>query len=117
MSYGDKVQEEIGHYEQVETVHDLPPIFHYWSHNYNRPKLEALGFAGLNEFYIGYITQVANQHPEGACEILSVGAGNCDTEVALAELLVEKGLQGFNFTCLDLNPHMLARGKQLAAER
>jgi SAM-dependent methyltransferase len=117
MSYGDKVQEEIGIYEKVEVVHDLPAIFHYWSHNYNRPKLESLGFASLNDFYTGYIGQIINLYPEATCEILSVGSGNCDAEVALAELLLEKGIQNFTFSCLDLNPHMLERGKQLAAER
>ncbi len=117
MSYGEKIQEEIGIYEKVEIVHALPAIFHYWSHNYNRPKLESLGFSSLNDFYTGYIAQITNLSPEKTCEILSVGSGNCDAEVALAELLLEMDIDNFTFSCLDLNPHMLERGKQLAAER
>lgn len=116
MSYVNKVQQEIAFYKEVKNVHDLPPIFHYWSDSYLRPKLETLGFNGPNDFYIQYIEQMATQHPESNCEILSVGSGNCDVEVALAELLVKKEIHNFTFTCLDINPHMLERGKELASE-
>lgn len=116
MSYTDKIQQEIAHYKEVENVHDLPPIFHYWSHNYLRPKLESLGFSDPNDFYIKYIERVARQHSQSNCEILSLGAGNGDTEVALAQSLIKRNINNFTFTCLDINPHMLARAKQQARE-
>jgi SAM-dependent methyltransferase len=117
MSYNDKVQQEIAHYKEVENVHDLPEIFHYWSHNYLRPKLESLGFHGPNDHYIKYIEQIATHYPELNCDILSVGSGNGDTEVALAESLLARSIHNFTFTCLDINFHMLERAKQLASER
>lgn len=117
MPYNDKVQQEIATYKSVKNVHDLPPMFHYWSQKYLRPKFESLGFSGPNDFYIQYIEQIATRYPELNCEILSVGSGNGDTEVALAELLKKKDIHNFAFTCLDINPHMLERAKQLASER
>lgn len=116
MSYETKIKEEINNYKEVTNVHDLSPIFHYWSHNYLRPKFEWLGISSPNDFYIQYITEVAARNPEAVCSILSVGSGNCDTEVALAELLISKNILNFNFTCLDINAHMLERGAQLASE-
>ena len=117
MSYDDKIQQEIAHYKEVRNVHDLPEIFHYWSHNYLRPKVESLGFNTLNEHYIKHIEAIATRYPKSNCPVLSVGSGNGDTEVALAELLLAKDIHNFRFTCLDVNPHMLERAKQLSSER
>jgi len=117
VSYSKKVDEEIRTYEKVANVHDLPPIYSYWSNKHLRPKFETLGFSNPNAFYIYYILRVASEKPGKSCRVLSVGAGNCDTEVYLAELLLEDGFEDFVFDCLDLNPQMLARGKNLARER
>ncbi|OGW38797.1 MAG: hypothetical protein A2Y97_01450 [Nitrospirae bacterium RBG_13_39_12] len=107
-----KLREEISHYAQVENVHELPPIFHYWSNKYLRPKLELLGFNNVEQFYIEYIKRLCSQD-RTECKILSVGAGNCDLEANLSKLLVEQGIINFLFTCLDINPHMLQRGKKI----
>jgi len=114
--YDDRVKNEIRFYENVQNVHDLPEIFHYWSSRHLAPKCVSLDFSDPNNFYIQYIEQIAAQYPGRGCEILSVGAGNCDTEVALAKLLLERNIQNFTFNCLDLNPHMLERGKQIVSE-
>jgi len=116
MSYNDRIQQEIAHYKEVENVHDLPPIFHYWSHNFLRPKVESLGFTGPDDHYIKYIELIATQHPELQCDILSVGSGNADTEVALAESLLQRRIKNFSFTCLDINFHMLERARQRVSE-
>src|SRR5205085_8590899 len=72
---------------------------------------------GPDDFFIRYITKIARPISPAICNILSLGAGNCDTEVRLAELLRGAGLSNVIFECLDINPQMLARGEQLAAER
>ena len=97
MSYETKVEQEIRNFQDVENVHDLPPIFHYWSDKYLRPKLETLGFSSPDEFYLRYITQIAHANPESTCNILSLGAGNCDTEVRLSELLLRTQRPQFYF--------------------
>jgi len=78
MSYDSRVSREIDHYKDLTCVHDLPQIFHYWSHKYLLPKFQKLGFSSPDAFYV-QILQVAARHPRATCNILSVGAGNCDT--------------------------------------
>lgn len=117
MSYSAKLEQEISNYKDVVNVNALPDIFSYWSNKYLRPKLESLGFSSPDHVYISYISQIAARKAAGRCEILSVGAGNCDAEVRLGELLRRDGVENFAFDCLDLNREMLARGRQLALER
>lgn len=109
-AYTKKRQEEIRVYEDLVDVHDLPQIFHYWSNKHLRPKLEELGFKSPNDFFVQNIARVATARPGSSCKILSLGAGNCDTEVGLATQLAERGINDFEFNCLDLNPQMLQRG-------
>jgi SAM-dependent methyltransferase len=45
---------------------------------------------------------------------VSIGAGNCDTEIRVAKLLRAAGLERFVIECLDINPHMLERGRAMA---
>jgi len=113
-TYVKKIEQEIANYKYVEKVHDLPAIFHYWSNKHLLPKLKALGIEGIEAFYVAYARRTA---PADGSElrILSVGAGNCDTEIQVATRLVDSGLTRFSFDCLDVNPHMLARGRQAAA--
>ena len=117
MSYTEKLEQELGNYRDVPNVSELPPIFSYWSNKYLRPKLETLGFSDPNQFYVQYISRIAAAAPESCCRILSLGAGNCDIEVHLSELLIEKGVRNFAFDCLDVNRQMLERGAQLAGQR
>jgi SAM-dependent methyltransferase len=117
MSYEAKVEQELRTYRDVANVHELPAIFHYWANKYLRPKLELLGFTSPDDFYIQYITRIAQSNASQPCKILSLGAGNCDTEVHLSELLRNAGIGNFIFHCLEINPQMLARGRRLARER
>ena len=116
MSRSKKIKEEIACYSQIEHVHDLPPIYHYWADKFLVPKYHALGFNDPNDFYIQYIEKLAARHPQQTCRVFSIGAGNCDLEVSLTEELLTRG-HDIRFTCMDINPHMLERGRRLAQER
>ncbi len=107
---------EVANYRSVENVHDLPEIFHYWSNKYLVPKYQEFGFSNPNSFYLQYMTQVSAKET-ASLRFVSIGAGNCDTEVALVESLAKAGISNFVLECLDVNPHMLERGKRLAQER
>ncbi|MCL5023588.1 MAG: class I SAM-dependent methyltransferase [Nitrospirae bacterium] len=113
-SANKKIAEEIAHYAKVENVHELPPIFHYWSQNYLRPKIQALGFDNIDHIFVDYIEKASSGLGKKGCSIVSVGAGNCDFEVKLAKILEKKDMGKFRFVCLDINPHMLERGEKLA---
>jgi SAM-dependent methyltransferase len=101
--------------EQVE-VHDLPPIFHYWSNRYLRPKLELAGFSHPDAFFATYLERACADVPSSPARFASVGCGNCDTEVRIATILVERGLRDFTIDCIDINEAMLARGRDLAEQ-
>ena len=47
---------------------------------------------------------------------VSIGAGNCDLDVTVAKKSVNAGLDHFTLECLEINPVMLNRGKEIAKE-
>ena len=115
--YAERIRREIETYRYVENVHDLPEIFHFWSNKYVRPKMEeVLGVSSFEDFYAKYILQYRKDHPQETIRIASLGVGNGDLEVRVAKTLRERQLTGFLFQCLDINPNMLSRGRELAAE-
>jgi len=67
-------------------VRDLPPVFHYWSNRYVRPRLELFGFSTRDEMFRAYVEK---QFLNGRAErrIARIGAGNCHLEVELASHL------------------------------
>jgi len=111
-----RLEREIEVYRDVEQVHDLPQIFHYWSNRHLRPVLDACGIADLRSFFVDAILRAGHRVRDRDVSVVSLGAGNCDFEVDLARRLVEAGCDRFRFDCLELNPHMLERGRALAAE-
>jgi len=114
--YEAMMAREVANYRSVENVHDLPGIFHYWSNKYLVPKYQEFGFSSPNSFYLQYMTLVCAKQT-GAARFISCGSGNCDTEVGLVESLAGNGVSNFVLECLDVNPHMLERGKRLAQEK
>jgi SAM-dependent methyltransferase len=118
--YAARIAAEVSRFRDDTDVHALPPIFHYWSNRYLRPKLESHGFSHPDAFFVANIEACCARSPtnvEREKRIISLGAGNCDTEVRLARALVDAGRGDFVIECLDLNPAMLERGSALAAEQ
>jgi SAM-dependent methyltransferase len=102
--YENSIEEEKKIYAKCVDVHNLPPIFHYWSNRHLRPKFESFGFSSPADMFAKYLGNL------GPAVILSLGSGNCDLEIDLA-----RGLQGdFTIDCVDLNPVMLDRGRHAA---
>ena len=52
--YLQRVAAEKANYRDVEVVHDLAPIFHYWSNKYLVPKLAPFGFNNPDEFFVSH---------------------------------------------------------------
>ena len=111
--YAARVAQETGRFAGELDVNALPEIFHYWSNTYLRPMLESLGFAHPEDFFAKSILAHAGERGI-APHIVSIGSGNCDAEVRIAEALRAAGLADFRFECLDLTGAMLDRGRQLA---
>lgn len=113
-SYAGKLAQETAIYKDVKDINVLPQIFHYWSNTYVRALLEEVGASNPDEFFAKYLHESSARCETQFPVFISIGAGNCDTEVRVARLLKNSGLAEFTIECLDMNPHMLARGRQMA---
>jgi GT2 family glycosyltransferase/glycosyltransferase involved in cell wall biosynthesis/SAM-dependent methyltransferase len=113
--YRARMERELDFYKDVVNVNDLPAIFSYWSDKFLRPMLEEYGISNPEELFAKYLAESAKACGEDAPVFVSIGAGNCDTEVRVAKLLRAAGLSTFVIECLDMNPHMLERGREMAA--
>jgi GT2 family glycosyltransferase/glycosyltransferase involved in cell wall biosynthesis/SAM-dependent methyltransferase len=109
-----RLEVEIERYRDVEEVHDLPEIFHYWSNRFLPEKLGACGIRGIDELFLDPILAACRSRSDGEIRVASLGAGNADLEVRLSRRLVDEGCSNFRFHCLELNPHMIERGRALA---
>ncbi len=95
-------------FENNSDIHKLPPIFHYWSNRHLLPKLQRYGFTSPSALFLDRL-RTSRTVPRPV-HFLSLGAGNCDLEIELAQTL--KG--NFTIDCLDLNQAMLNRARQAA---
>jgi SAM-dependent methyltransferase len=114
--YQARIEAETAIFNEQTDVHDLPAIFHYWSNKYLRPKLETFGFSNPDEFFAVNLQHAYADAVTRPARFISIGAGNCDTEVRVARLLIERGVHDFTLECLELNSTMLERGRALARE-
>ena len=114
--YQKKLEKEQDHFRDLDDVHDLPPIFHYWADAYVRPMAEEYGFTIAEELYAKYLARAADNSPDPSPVFLSIGSGNCDAEIRVARMLRESGVKRFTIECLDVNPAMLLRGHAQAEE-
>jgi SAM-dependent methyltransferase len=115
--YQARVADEICKYQTKVHVHDLPDIFHYWSDGKIRPKLERFGFSSPKGLFEKFLEETCQGEAYGPKRFISIGSGNCDLEIGLAQHLLAKGYSDFVIDCLDINPTMLERGRVQAREK
>lgn len=117
LKYQKRLKEEINTYKNVIDIHQLPDIFHYWSNKYLRPLIETYGFSTINDIYIHYLKQSCDEKSDGKANFVSIGAGNCEIEIAITHALVQEGYTNFTFSCIDINQSMLNRAQANATEK
>lgn len=111
-AYAERLDAQIEQYRQVENIHDLPAIFHYWSNKHLRPRLnEVTGADSIADFYALPFSR-ALARPGSGCRLLSIGAGDCSLELNVAKRLVQLGVRDFRLTCLEVSPHLLQRAAE-----
>jgi GT2 family glycosyltransferase/glycosyltransferase involved in cell wall biosynthesis/SAM-dependent methyltransferase len=111
-----RLDREIEVYREVEVVHDLPEIFHYWSRRHLRPILEACDIGDLESVFVDAIADACARVAPRAARVVSLGAGNGDFEVRLAHALRSRGHENFEIECVELNPQMVERARGAADE-
>ncbi|MDH4235669.1 MAG: class I SAM-dependent methyltransferase [Nitrospira sp.] len=116
-TYADRMKGELAWFENVTDVHALPPIFNYWAEKFLTPKCRELDIPGVTEFFVRYVEAACRAEHVGTAQVASLGAGNCETEVAIAEQLLAKNVTNFAIDCIDVNGQMLGRGKVLAGTK
>ncbi|WP_223786961.1 class I SAM-dependent methyltransferase [Marinicella meishanensis] len=115
--YEEKIANEIEFYAECENVHDLPDIFHYWSNKYLLPMQQRFGFNSPDDFFRTQVQSHCAANNNATHHIVSIGSGNGELEVSVAEYLLDNDINNFSIECVDINPHMLERTQQLAAEK
>ena len=109
--YNAKLRQQIEQYREVENIHDLPPIFHYWAGRYLAPPLNRLfGTADPVQIFANTFAECASG---GESRFLSIGSGDCSIEVDIATRLKKEGLD-FVLECTELSPVLLERGREAA---
>jgi SAM-dependent methyltransferase len=114
LAYRARLAVETATYATQTNVHELPAIFHYWSNRYLGPKARAAGFSQPDEFFALQLCACYDRAAGGTRRFVSIGAGNCDTEVRVAKSVVATGRADFTIECLEINDAMLARGAEYA---
>ncbi len=113
--YAIRVARELADFNDCTTVHDLPPIFHYWSNKYLAPQLARFDITDPEQFFLLYVQKFHMRFPQLTIRMVSIGSGNCDMEARMAKRLIDTGITAFTIECLDINPNMLERGREVAA--
>lgn len=109
--YLARLKKEVETFNKVENVHALPDIFHYWSHQYLRPKFLELGIRGIYEFFFDYMSVACGQSAD-MNTFVSIGSGHCEIEIKIVEMLLDANHRNFVLECLDINPGMLNTAKE-----
>ena len=100
-------------FRAVDSVAELPPAFHYWSHTWLRPILQAHGYNSPDDFFL---QEVVAKATTGPLRILSIACGRAELEIALARHLHQHMLTDFSIHCADLNGEMLDAAMARIAE-
>jgi len=73
-----------------------------------------MGVETIADFYaVHFKTAIAESRNSA---LLSVGAGDCSVEIAVAKRLRELGVNDFTLTCLEVSPHLLERAEAAVAQ-
>lgn len=106
-SYASRIQAQIAQYAETVDMHELPAIFHVWSHNYIGPGLKhVFGTSSIDEAYaLAYIEARHGKTDSG--RILSIGSGDGGVELRVAKTLLGRGISDFTFVCAELSPILL----------
>jgi 2-polyprenyl-3-methyl-5-hydroxy-6-metoxy-1,4-benzoquinol methylase len=116
MDYQARVAQQVAQYATSE-IHDVPPIYDYWSNTHLRPRLNAvLGVDTIPDFYVQHIRQRAARAPHQVARILSIGAGDAEIEIQIAKQLLSSGLEAFRLEGMELSPILIERANQRIQE-
>ena len=116
-TYEDRVDSENRFFGGDRSAHGLPAIYDYWSNKFLRPVLERFGFSTPEQAFLRHLHSAYAASPNATRRFVSVGAGDCSTEVRLAVELVQRKCTDFVIECIELSSEALACAQRSAHER
>jgi SAM-dependent methyltransferase len=115
-SYTERIRQQLEQYADAK-IHDLPEIAHFWSDAFIGPGMsEVFGTTSITELYANaYVESKGSKG--GLGRILSIGCGDGNREIAMIELLLNRGHKDFLVVCTDLSPLLLDRLRTTARDK
>jgi SAM-dependent methyltransferase len=114
-SYTERVAQEVDTYRDVTNVSDLPDIFSYWSERFLLNKLKDIGIDSMEAFYSEPVIARCSETSQ-LVRVASIGSGNGETEVELAQTLFRAGFENLEVICLEMNSSMQERARRRASD-
>jgi SAM-dependent methyltransferase len=115
--YQRRVEQQKRQYANKEAMKGLPRTYRYWTKNYLIPKTsEVFGEASFYDVYAKSFIESA-QKSGGRGRILSIGSGDGQVEVAIAENMIRRGFHDFTILATELAEVRLDRARKLVAEK
>ena len=112
--YASRVENQIAQFADPSALKKLPPVYQYWSQKFLVPILrEVFGTGNIAALYATRFREAMDKQADSN-RVLSIGAGDCRVEVAIAKKMLELGGGGFVIDCTDLSGQRLERGRVLA---
>jgi len=112
--YKSRVESQIRQYEFVENMHDLPPIFHLFSHDHIRPRAqEVFDSDSIPGLFASGLSQGAPR--SGSYRFVSIGSGDASYEIDVARAMVADGYVDFTIECTEISPFMNGRAREQIA--
>ena len=116
-NYSHRLKAEAEFYSGCQDANQLPEIYGYWSNKHLRPQLERFGFSHPEAMCSHYFAKSYRASTRPRRNFASIGAGNCETEVRLAEDLIRRGHCEFIIECVELNAKLLQQGLEFAKRK
>jgi hypothetical protein len=114
--YEDRIAAQIAQYRHVDHIHERSDMHRYWVTNYLRPRVqEVLGAPNHLEVYAGALAAAARRSDEARPRFLSLGSGDGDIEIGIAERLRRDGIRSFVIDAVDISQYQLNRAHERAA--
>jgi hypothetical protein len=112
--YEARIRAQIAQYANPEGLLKLGPIYHYWIARHIRPRMCAVfGVPDVLLFFANAAAEAFHQ-PGASRRLVSLGAGECEHEIALIKKLLQMGETDFVLEALELSPVRSDRAREMA---
>jgi SAM-dependent methyltransferase len=100
----------------VSSVHELPRAHHHWAGVFLLPLFAELDVVDLESLFDQCVAEQCRRCAPDNARLVSLGAGNGETELPMAKRLADRGVRNLELVLLELNESMLERALATAAE-